>query len=621
MAAGWAGLGRWKAAWSRSRWDLALLHLSLLALLVGWASLGVPAADLTERLRLLLACWGSLGILPWLSLAAALPAPLGRVTRVVPFLATFAGIPWLVASIELSQEQDRPLLWNEIVFRVTDAPSRPFLIETLTSRRMLAFVVSFAILTAALRWLALKVPRRVAIGCVAAALYAGLVGNLLHGINGPDDALARTLCAPWTFRSRYLTVSPQDGEPIIEADLDGAKAVRHDFPSWSFAPGPDPALAPLAGRYPGRNVVLILLESHRLCGVPPYSEGSSGCRPLSPLLGQLAARGLFFTNYVSAGFNTFSAQFSVATGLPALPFMKGAGVRGAHSLAALGRWPDLRAAGYRCEWLQATPVTFDRWDAYLQAAGISGWIDRSEMAGLAHDGWSSYGMPDEQLYELAWHRYQQHAAQGVAYFLSVLTVSNHPPFRIPPRPELAGLTGHEAGMRYADLCLQAFVERLLSLPQERRPIVFITADHSNKVGLGVTPPLGPYNLESIRLPGVLLTPDGAGAGSTSAGVFSHQDLLDLLYVLVTPKEPAGKRKFLDYHRIGTSIDTDLESSIFLGDAFLFARTGAAFNIRGRWQLEPGVSQETHRRLEAARRGVAAALDRIWKRSCPAPGRC
>ena len=595
-------------------WVWALVHVLLLVVVTLWVVTRGPVAGPLEGLRLWLACFGSLGPLPWLGLLAAWPGRPGVALRAAVFLAAWLGLAWLVASGELWLEQDRPLLFDEIAFRLADPPSRPLFLETLRSPRMLLFAASLVALGGVLRALLAPLGRRAAglvlLGLLNVALVSGLVFPL---VSSPGDFREKALCAPWTFGRRYLAPTAAPGETVLEENPEGARAVRRGVAPPFWAPGPEPALAPLAGRYRGRNVVLVLLESHRLADVAPFGEGAHGYRPRSPFMTRLAERSLSFTNYVATGPNTFFAQFSVATGLPGVPGLRTGGVRGGGSYARLGRFPDLRAEGYRCEWLQATPISFDSWDRYLLAAGVPGWIRPGETDGFDRSFWTSLGMPDEQLYELAWRRLRQATGEGTPYLLAVLTVSNHLPFRYPAIPELAGLSGHEAGTRYADHCLETFVERLLGLPEEQRPVVFVTADHGHRFGLEDARPLGPYNLEGIRLPGFLVTPDGRGAGARCGALFNHEDALDLIHLLVGAGEPPGSRKFLDFHRVAAATVSDVATSVLTGDGFVFGPTGDTYRVRDLWQLESGIEEERRTRLLAARRAVAEQLGRIWTR--------
>ncbi len=63
----------------------------------------------------------------------------------------------------------------------------------------------------------------------------------------------------------------------------------------------------------------------------------------------------------------------------------------------------------------------------------------------------------------------------------------------------------------------------LRVDEQRRPVVLVTADHGYQQDLNGTPPLGTLNLEAIRIPGLLILPDGRAAGTVVEELFTHTD--------------------------------------------------------------------------------------------------
>jgi hypothetical protein len=538
-------------------------------------------------LTLWISSLASLRALLWLSLACTWPKRGGLGVRLACSVVTWLGLIWLGASTELWVEQDRPLLPAEVWFRITDPISRRFVVETFSSVRVVAFTVAFLALAAGAAALARRVPNRSAAACTLAVLAIVHLSDAYRALVASDRALdveERMVCAPWAYDGRYLRRSMLAGDVQLVPHGDGASSVRHTLapPFWSA--GPEERLAVLRGRYPRRNVVMIVLESHRLSDVAPWGEGAAGHQGLSPSLSRLAARGLAFTGYIQAGPSTFFAQFSLITGLPASPFLRSGGAAGSAAFARLGRVPDLRAAGYVCEWLQATSPRFDDWEEFLASVGMAGWLAPFEASGLDKSLWTSWGMPDESLYALARRRYLRRSAEG-PYFLALLTISNHSPFRFPARPGRVFAANHAGGMSYADEELGGFVAWLLSLPEPQRPLIFITADHSHREGLAGQGPLGVYSLESVRIPGLLLLPDGAEAGQTHDAPFSHEDALDLLLMLVAPSRSTGGEKFVHLHRTAVATITDDKVSVITQRLYCSAPGGDVFAIQGLWRID------------------------------------
>jgi arylsulfatase A-like enzyme len=236
------------------------------------------------------------------------------------------------------------------------------------------------------------------------------------------------------------------------------------------------------------------------------------------------------------------------------------------------------------------------------------WFASDEMRSFDRTYWTQWGIPDEQLYHVAWQRYLAHVHDDAPHLQMLLTISNHHPFSFPSK---YGANDHRGGMRYADACLATFIGHFLALPAADRPIIFITADHSVHWNLDDAPPLGADGMEGIRIPGCLLLPDGAAAGSVCDAPMAHQDLLDLLYLLTTPPGAAGQRRFLDLHRIAIPTVIGADHSILTRDGFYHAPSGKCYRLHGRWQLAEDTTPEIDKRLLNAHASIEALSHAMW----------
>jgi len=187
--------------------------------------------------------------------------------------------------------------------------------------------------------------------------------------------------------------------------------------------------------------------------------GAWGHQDDSPCLASLARQGLSFGNYLQAGQDRL-CQFGLAAGLPACatsfftPIRSGGPDR-------FGRFPDFQEVGYQCEWLQATDCSLSNWCQFMEIRQGRLRFEEHELEGLDRARWTSWGMPDEQLYRIAWQRYQRHLERKPPVLQVILTVSNHAPFTFPAAEGTADPANHHGGMRYADRSLSVFVRRLL----------------------------------------------------------------------------------------------------------------------------------------------------------------
>jgi hypothetical protein len=601
------------------RWEWPLAWILVLAGFAAWVAGHGPAGGALLWLGTMLSSWQSLALPLWAALACAVPGRWGVAIRVVHGLAAAALLGWYAASLELFLDQGRTLTPEELWFRLRDAPSRAFVVEILCSWRTLGAATMLAATMGGLALALGRLPRRAClVGTVSllataqlggmAALGSGWFGDVDHYVT-----VQRPLAAPWSWIQRHHHDAGLQRPPLaLATDLAGAAAVRRTLdPAW-WADGPDPLLGPLCGAYRGRNVVVLLLESHRLCDVAPLAAGAHRPRDLSPELAALAARGVFLGNYVQAGLGTLFAQYSVLTGLPCPPaFDLGLGTEAVSpgaALAAAGRIPDLAALGYRCEWLQATPTSFARWESFMHAADMAYLIDPQEVSGFARGYWSAWGMPDEQLLAIAMRRQLAHLAAGRRALQVVLTISNHSPYLLPPIPGVELPGDHSGGMRYADHWAARFIAGLLDLPADQRPVVLVTGDHTFQEGLLDAQPLGTANPEGIRIPGLLFLPDGRGAGTRCDSPFVHEDLLDLAYALVAEPGPAPA-KFRDRHRIAAPTVVAGQQAVITADGYHVL--GRAYGLASPWSPTSDPPEPVRARLDAAMHAARRFQERLW----------
>lgn len=677
----------WRRVAARLRcagqWRWSATHL----LTSGIIAAGIAILSFPDRPLLWPALWvslvGTLGAAWWLALGAVLPGWTGVVLRVAAFTATALAAAWCWASVQLVLDQGRPLSAGELLYRLSDPPSRGVVLDLLWSGEAAIALVVFLLSIAAGYWLIGRTSRAAALRLTIAVLCLGLFAQLALGWQAllasvqqaqPDRPLdvpvtwplvvlglllapaalwlfvvtlrrhlitrqrctvalppmalfawglvvagggwlderdvldrQRTVAAPWSWLATWR-MPREPGHVAIDRAAAAALRQRPDPACWSA--GGDDVLGALAGRYAGRGVVVVFLESHRLSDVDRLGSGAHGHQPCSPVLSALAERSLTFANYVQPGLGTFYAQFSFITGLPPGLHFTVDGADGSAALASAGPLAELVRAGWTCEWLQATDTTFAGFDHYLDAAGVGRWFTPAELAPLDRSTWNSWGMPDGPLLTILAERIRTRAASSGNWMLAALTISNHKPYRFPG--ESRGLPqDHLGGMRYADRCLATLIATIDALPADRRPLLLVTADHGHRDRLADAQPLGLNGPEVWRLPGVLLLPDGALAGVQHRGMFTHEDVADLLSLLVRgPTGAAGSRKFLDLHRSVVATVLERQLSLVTPTAYLCAPQGLAVTLDG-WRIGAPLTGEADTTLRHQVQAAEQTIRRIW----------
>jgi hypothetical protein len=505
------------------------------------------------------------------------------------------------------------LLWEELVSRVRDPGSWDILVEGLLSfRAALLTLVLFGGLPVLARMLGrmrressfLVLLRILALVLVCGSLFVRQSMSISPTL--AERYLANS-SAPWS------SVHDRDFRPRA-IDWSVAEKVRTHFDPPIWEPEAAPPLDSLAGRYRGRSIVFLLLESQSPTNVAGLGEGAYAHQPSAPHLTRLMKEGLFFTNYIASGFDTRSAMWTVLTGLP-LPMGNPAGVQRAPEAARVGRMADFLALGYRCDWLYAGSPRFDNWDLLMQGAGVRWWIDAAESRNLPRDYWTSWGMPDEALHSIALERYRQAVKDEQPTFIGVLTVSNHTPYSFPDMVDGQRLSKDQfGGTRYADHAMNELVEQLRSLPEKDWPIIFVTADTSFIENLREIEPWGILALEGLRIPGLILLPDRYLAGERYEGLFSHEDVLDFLYMLVAPEEETREGKFRAHRRAVVFAN----SYQVLSRNSYFASPNHWFQIEGYWALKETEAPPERSLIEKAWEEHRKIDDKLWPAE-PGPG--
>jgi hypothetical protein len=294
---------------------------------------------------------------------------------------------------------------------------------------------------------------------------------------------------------------------LLDASLaalrgEGAGQATHSMPKgrapWD---GSDPAhpflhaertpdtLGPLfttrAGTPP--NLVFIIVEGlGRSFSGPGARLGS-----FTPFLDELAARSLYFENFLSGQGRTFGVLTTV---FGSLPF-------GEQGMAALGeRMPRhdsllsiLKAQGYDLRFYSGSNMDFDNEGLFLRRQGVETIVSEKDFGPPAQRA-NDWGYADRDLMELALRR---EARAGTQPFTSIIqTTSMHSPFTFPgkedylrrvdqhvarlklgDRPEYRNGREIFASVLYTDDALRLFFERAAKLPGFDNTVFVITGDH------------------------------------------------------------------------------------------------------------------------------------------------
>jgi hypothetical protein len=570
---------------------LALLLVSetILLVTVAWAFGPKPVAVAYAWLVASFTSW------PLLVLAGLVivPGKMGRLAVPAVLTVLFAALVWFIASAQVVVVQAHALEWYEVKSRLSEPGGVGVLAEGLLSPTgaVLALVVfaGVPLLGRGLARFDAAASRAIFLLLAAGPIVGGAV--LVRNPHALDVRLAERYLAassaPWSF------ARPPE-YAATELDWEAARRLRSDTSAPVWAEGPALPLAEQVGRYQDRPIVLVIMEGHGARDVEVLGAGAIAHEASSPQLSRLAGRGLLFRNYFAAGYASRTALWTLFTGLP-LSHGVPMGLPAAAPAVTLGGMPHMAELGYDLRAMWGASPRFEAFDLVMETAGARWWIDAAETRDLPSHHATSWGMDDADLFTVARRHFDASLTAGRRPMLAVWTSSNHSPYGFPEELEGRPLSrDNHGGMRYADHWLGWFLDGLLALPERQRPVIMVVADHSHLMQLPGSEPAGILNPEGFRVPGLLLLPDGALAGRTFDGVFTHEDVLDLLLMLARPQPVSPK--FVRAHRVFSYFN---QEAVLSADSLYWGSRARCFRVVSRWRLEEGCAPEAQQKIREA----------------------
>jgi len=233
------------------------------------------------------------------------------------------------------------------------------------------------------------------------------------------------------------------------------------------------------GLMKGKNLIMVQLEAVQNFPVGFTLDGLE----ITPVMNRLAESGYYFTKIFQqiAQGNTSDAEFLANTGI--YPTAAGAmstlfGDRDLPSLPKL-----LRKYGYVSETFHVNDVTFWDRDKLYAALGFDRYHDRPA---FLDDAFNEFGASDVELYRTATERMAELKAAGKPFYVHLITVSSHHPFKIPPDEQRLKLPKNLEGthlgdylqsVHYADYALGELVRMLKEKGLYDDSLIVVYGDH------------------------------------------------------------------------------------------------------------------------------------------------
>lgn len=223
-----------------------------------------------------------------------------------------------------------------------------------------------------------------------------------------------------------------------------------------------------------KNVVLVFMES-----MSANLMGAFGSeKNLTPYLDSLYHRSLSFSHFYSSGIHTNHGIYSTLFSFPAI--MKRNAMKGSVIPVYSGLPTVLQENGYCNLFFMTHESQYDNMNAFLRTNGFDEIYAQENYP--ADKVVNSFGVQDDFMYQYALPILNEKAETGNPFFTVLLSISNHPPYVIPPYFHPQSSVPEEQIVEYADWSIRQFMEAAGKQPWFDNTIFVFLGDHGKMVG-------------------------------------------------------------------------------------------------------------------------------------------
>lgn len=223
-----------------------------------------------------------------------------------------------------------------------------------------------------------------------------------------------------------------------------------------------------------KNVVLIFMES-----MSANLMGSFGSdKKLTPYLDSLYRQSLSFERFYSSGIHTNHGIYSTLFSFPAI--MKRNAMKGSVIPVYSGLPTVLKDNGYCNLFFMTHESQYDNMNAFLRTNGFDEIYAQENYP--SEKVVNSFGVQDDFMYQYALPILNEKADTGEPFFTVLLSISNHPPYVIPPYFHPHSEKLEEQIVEYADWSIRQFMDAAEKQPWFDNTIFVFLGDHGKMVG-------------------------------------------------------------------------------------------------------------------------------------------
>ena len=197
-----------------------------------------------------------------------------------------------------------------------------------------------------------------------------------------------------------------------------------------------------------RNVVVILMESMSAHLMQTFGHETS----LTPFLDSLWQQSLSFSHFYSSGIHTNHGMYSSLYSFPAM--MKRNAMKGSVIPVYSGLPTVLKENGYHNMFFMTHESQYDNMNAFFRTNGFDDIYSQENYP--ADKVVNGFGVQDDFLFQYALPVLDRQAQSGQPFFSVLLTISNHPPYIIPPYFHPVGTPECESPQSYNHIPLMIY---------------------------------------------------------------------------------------------------------------------------------------------------------------------
>lgn len=271
----------------------------------------------------------------------------------------------------------------------------------------------------------------------------------------------------------------------------------------------------ISSHWTGKNIVFITMEGWSY-NMVKYLGSGENITPSFDSLGEVSTR---FIHAYSSGFRTDQGLLSILSGIPSV-----GGFNMANHPEKVKLYPSvvraLKSKGYSSSFIYGGDLNFSNLNTYLLHSGFDQIISEKDfdLSQRATD----WGVPDHITAEKAAGIMKSNTK--FPFFSAVLFLSSHSPFDTPIKNEFSDTqdipSKYKASVKYSDLALGIFFEKIKDAPWFKNTVFVITSDHGSHHAINKEEP----EYQKFRIPFIIYDPSSQSVGNQIDIPVNHFDL-------------------------------------------------------------------------------------------------